>query len=159
MPGRVVTKYENKAMREGRSCYYFAYRRNDQPAPTIPVVKEAKMPHIVFKSHLTLAEMLERFEQTDYSEGDTHISFMFGYQGTRSLLFEVFIKEPTIDQRIGFLLLERNHPDEYTLQLSSLGHPRPTPGVHRAAALLGDWLLGLHPDAQILKRKVQDDSE
>ncbi|MEZ4667121.1 MAG: hypothetical protein R3E39_04245 [Anaerolineae bacterium] len=29
MPGRVVTKYEGHALREGRHCYYyFAYRRN-----------------------------------------------------------------------------------------------------------------------------------
>src|SRR5690606_335716 len=153
MPGRVITKYESRALREGRSCYYFAYRRNDQPAPPLPIIKECDMPHIVFSSPLTLPEMLSHFQPSDTVEGDMRVSLLDGYQGKDTLLFEVFIKEPTIDQRIAFLLLERDQPHEYTLQLSSLGHPRSTPGVHKAATLLSDWLLSLHPDSRVLIRK------
>ncbi len=60
-PDRVTTKYEQKARREGRTCYYFAYQRNHAPAPAAPEVKERPMPHVVFSSPLTLAEIAERF--------------------------------------------------------------------------------------------------
>src|SRR5262249_36838596 len=36
LPGRVITKYEATARREGRERYYFAYRRNLLPAPDVP---------------------------------------------------------------------------------------------------------------------------
>jgi hypothetical protein len=156
MPGRIVTKYEGKARREGRDCYYFAYRRNTVPPPTIPVVEELDMPHIVFKSPLTLDEMLENFTSSEHRAGNTHVSILYGYRGKNVLLFEVFVKEPTIDQRVALILSERPEAHEYTLKMGVIGHPRSTPGLHLATAMLGDWLVSLHPDTVILKRKVKD---
>jgi hypothetical protein len=154
LPGRVETKYEAKARREGRDCYYFAYRRNDLPAPSAPSVKDMDMPHLVFTSPLTLDEMLVQFVPGEHLIGDTLISFLYGYRGQNSLLFEVFVKEPTIDQRVAVMLVP-HEGEGYTLQLGMLGHPRPTPGIHAAVRLLGDWLVGLHPDARIINSKVQ----
>jgi tRNA (guanine-N7-)-methyltransferase len=156
LPGRFVTKYEAKARREGRTCYYFAYRRNHLSSPALPTVKELDMPHLVFCTPLSFDEMLAQFERREHAEDDTHIAFLYGYRGEHSLLFEVYVKEPTIDQRVALMLVEREQADEYTLQLGMLGHPRPTPGIHRAVRLLGDWLTRLHPDARILKEKLQD---
>jgi tRNA (guanine-N7-)-methyltransferase len=155
LPGRFVTKYEAKARRAGRECYYFAYRRNHFPAHGLPVIKEMDMPHLVFTSPLTLDDMLARFERREHAEDGTHIAFLYGYRGEKSLLFEVYVKEPTIDQRVAVMLVERENPNEYTLQLGMLGHPRPTPGIHRAVRLLGEWLVSLHPEARILKNKLQ----
>ena len=84
MPGRVVTKYEAAAHREGRTCYYFAYRRNHQPAPDIPVVKELAMPHVVFASPLTLHEIAERFEPLQQSDGGINVHLMKPISGQRS---------------------------------------------------------------------------
>jgi hypothetical protein len=154
LPGRVETKYEAKARREGRDCYYFAYRRNDLPAPSAPSVKDMDMPHLVFTSPLTLDEMLVQFVPGEHLIGDTLISFLYGYRGQNSLLFEVFVKEPTIDQRVAVMLVP-HEGEGYTLQLGMLGHPRPTPGIHAAIRLLGDWLVRLHPDARIINSKVQ----
>ncbi|MBZ0305892.1 MAG: tRNA (guanosine(46)-N7)-methyltransferase TrmB, partial [Anaerolineae bacterium] len=97
IPGRVVTKYEGRAKREGRDCYYFAYQRNTTPAPIIPVIEELDMPHIVFQSPLTLDDMLSRFGSSEHNFGDTHISFLYAYRGKNVLLFEVYVKEPTIE--------------------------------------------------------------
>jgi tRNA (guanine-N7-)-methyltransferase len=155
LPGRFVTKYEAKARRVGRACYYFAYQRNNLSPPELPMVKELHMPHLVFTSPLTFDEMLARFERREHAEDDTHIAFLYGYRGEHSLLFEVYVKEPTIDQRIALMLVKREAPHEYTLQLGMLGHPRPTPGIHLAVRLLGEWLTSLHPDARILKDKLQ----
>jgi hypothetical protein len=156
LPGRFVTKYEAKARREGRACCYFAYRRNNAPPPQIPTIKELDMPHLVFTSPLSPDEMLAPFERREHAEDDMHIAFLYGYRGEHSVLFEVYVKEPTIDQRVALMLVEREEAHQYTLQLGMLGHPRPTPGIHLAVRLLGDWLTSLHPEARILKAKLQD---
>ncbi len=156
MPGRVVTKYEGRAQREGRLCYYFAYRRNDLPAPDVPVMKEDEMSHIVFESPLRLEEMLKAFEPGEHAFGEMHIRLLEAYQGHNTLLFEVFIKEPTIDQHVGLVVSPRPTAGEYTLKLSSLGYPRVTPGLHKAVSILGNWLVGLHPDSKILNQKVKE---
>ncbi|MBC7814395.1 MAG: tRNA (guanosine(46)-N7)-methyltransferase TrmB [Burkholderiales bacterium] len=162
MTGRIVTKYELIAHLEGRKRYFFAYRRNAVPAPYIPVIEDLPMPHIVFHSPLELDAVFNQFADQDYApdSDDTYISMMYVYRAPKVILFEVFVKEPTIEQRFAFLLMERftdddqRKPDEYTLRLSSLGHPRTTAGVHRAAALLSDWLLSLHPDTHVLEHKI-----
>ncbi len=156
MRGRIVTKYEQIARNEGRTCYYFAYQRNDSPAPDVPVIRELDMPHIVFTSPLTLDEMQARFEEWHFDEGETHIHYMSMYRGRPGLLFEVHVGEATIVQRLALLVSERSKREgrEFTLAVNGMGHPRATKGVHRAVSLLGDWLLSLHPDAQTVINKV-----
>lgn len=159
MPGRTVTKYEGRAQREGRVCYYFAYQRNAIPAPDVPVIKELDMSHIVFESPLTLDEMLSPFEPFEHHADDLHISFLQGYRGKNVLLFEVFVKEPTIDQHVGLIVTGRKQAGEYTLQLGTLGYPRVTRGLQKAVTLLGDWLVSLHPDGRILNSKVKREED
>ncbi len=161
MPDRVVTKYEQIARREGRTCYYFAYQRGESSAPEVPVIREWAMPHMVFTSPLTLDEMGAQFTEFNHDDGDLHIHFMGVYRGRGALLFEVHVGESTIVQRLAILVSDRAKREgrEYTLQMSALGHPRATKGVHKAVGLLGAWLLSLHPDAQTVINKVaiQDD--
>ena len=159
LPGRVVTKYEAAAQREGRACSYFAYRRNQYPAPDVPVIREVVMPHIVFSSPLTLEQMAARFEPKQQSEAGTVIRLMNAYLGREALLVETHVGEPTITQHVALVIVARVKPDtpdtkEYTVQLSTLGQPRPTAGIHQAVTLLGDWVLSLHPDNRIVKEKV-----
>jgi tRNA (guanine-N7-)-methyltransferase len=154
LPGRVVTKYEGRAQREGRPCHYFAYRRNAIPAPTIPIIEEQPVSHIVLHSPVSLDEMLAQFQPAEHRAGDTVISLLHGYRGKNNLLFEVFIKEPTIDQHIAFLLTKRDRNNEYTLKLGTLGYPRTTAGVHHAVGILGNWLVSLHPQASIITSKL-----
>jgi tRNA (guanine-N7-)-methyltransferase len=155
LPGRVVTKYEKKARQEGRDCYFFAYRRNDAPAPYVPVIEELPMPHMVINTPLNLDEMRARFSVQDYHEGETHIKFMESFQGDDAVLFEVYIREPTIGQRVAVVLAKREQPDEYTIKLSALGNPRPTDGLHKAVRLAGECVLGLHPQATVIHDKVR----
>lgn len=171
MSGRVTTKYEEKGIREGRTPYYFLYRRDQSPAPNVPVIKDLEMPHVVFASPLTLDEMFAQADAvkgqhnlaaaTGADEAQTHINILEAYRGAEgTLLFEVHIGEPTIDQRLAIMLLPRwraNTPtQEYTLQLNTLGHPRPTDGVHKAVTILAERLLKLHPDARILNQKLRE---
>lgn len=162
LPGRVVTKYEAAARREGRACYYFAYRRNHQPAPDVPVIKDVPMPHVVFTSLLSLDQMAVRFEPIQRSEDGINIHLSHAYVGSEALLVEAHVGEPTITQHVALAVVARHHPDtpgarEYTLQLSMIGQPRPTAGIHIAVGLLADWLLHLHPDTHVIKAKVSSE--
>lgn len=156
MPGRVVTKYEGRAQRVGRTCYYFAYRRNQTPAPEVPVIKELEMTHVVFNTPLSLDEMLARFEEIEHKQGDLIIRFLHGYRGRSVLLFEVYIHEPTIDQHISLVISPRETEHEYTLKVGTMGYPRSTPGLQKAVALMADWLISLNPDAHIVKHKLPE---
>ncbi len=157
MPGRVITKYEGAARREGRDCYYFAYRRNNLPAPHVPVTQEVEMPHVVFTSPLSLADMAARFQPMQRSEGGITVHLSNAFLGSEALLIETHVGEPTITQHLALILVARqppHPPGEYTIQMSTIGQPRPTVGVHRAVRLLADWALQLHPDNRLLQQKV-----
>jgi tRNA (guanine-N7-)-methyltransferase len=157
LPGRAVTKYEARARAEGRACHYFAYERNTHPAPPVPVIREIAMPHLVFATPLTIDAMQAAFTPFQAHEGDAHIGFVEAYQGRRALLFEIHVSEPTIEQHTALMLVPHG-PGEYTLQMSTIGHPRPTVGIQAAVRALGAWLVGLSPDARALKASLSGDS-
>ncbi|MCA0456338.1 MAG: tRNA (guanosine(46)-N7)-methyltransferase TrmB [Chloroflexi bacterium] len=155
MVGRVVTKYEGRAQREGRACYYFAYRRNAQPAPEVPVIVEGEMTHVVFKTPLSLDDILARFEGVENRpDADTIIKSLHSYRGDNVVMFEMFTHEPTIDQHYALVVSPRENDNEYTLKVGTLGYPRHTPGLQKAVAFMGDWLVRLHPDAVIVHHKL-----
>jgi len=156
MPGRVVTKYEGRAQRVGRTCYDLAYRRNDQAVPEVPVSKEIEMTHVVFQSPLNLDEMLARFEGVEQKQGDTIVRLLHGYRGRNVLLFEVYIHEPTIDQHISLVVSPRETEHEYTIKVGTMGYPRSTPGLQQAVALMAEWLINLSPEAKVIKHKLGD---
>lgn len=155
---RVTTKYEKKALKAGRTNKYFAYRRNDHPAPHVPVIQEVEMPNIVFQTSLTMQEMVEQFERCteSFSDEDIHVSVMNAYISPQSVLFEVYVKEPTVNQHVGFLVVPRqDNASAYTLKLASFGHPRPTDGMHRAAAVLESMIQQMSDDYTPIHRKIR----
>ncbi len=153
-PGRIVTKYEEKARREGRTPLYFAYQRTHHPAPDIPVIEELPMAHLIFASPLDLDALRENFTPEVFERNGAHIRLTAVYRGRSSLLFEAHVSEPTIDQHIALTLLPRRG-GEYSLKVNTLGHPRMTAGVHAAVRRLGEKLIALHPDARLVDAKVQ----
>jgi tRNA (guanine-N7-)-methyltransferase len=156
MKDRIVTKYEKKARQVGRPCHYFAYQRNDVPVPHLPVITEREMPHIVLENTQPPDEILEHFEIRNFAEGDLRVKLMSAYRGSRGLLFEVFVYEPTILQQIAFLYIRKEDTDnQYTIKLSGIGNPRPTDGVHYAVKVLSEWIMSLNPDATIIHNKVK----
>ncbi len=162
MPGRVTTKYEATAIREGRTPYYFVRRRNTLPALDLPVKKELPMSHVVFYSPLSLEAMNAAFAdhlQGQHHAGNVYLHLMEAFLGKNALLIETAISEPTIDQRLALMVIPRwhsNEPGGYTVQVSALGHPRITEGVHEAVRVLADRVIALHPEARILHHKLKD---
>ncbi|MCS7071259.1 MAG: hypothetical protein NZM00_07120, partial [Anaerolinea sp.] len=129
----------------------------------VPLIKDAPMPHLVLRTPLSLDDIQARFEPLRVQNGSTaiHLGECYCARHNPALLFELHLAEPTIEQHTALLLNERFKVDdlpadmhEYSLQLTTLGHPRPTEGVHLAVHYLGDWLLSLHPRSQIVIAKV-----
>ncbi len=156
MPGRVITKYEGRALQEGRACYYFAYRRNDQPALDFPVIKEIEMTHVVFQSSFSLDEILARFEGSEHKQGDTIVRMLHGYRGRSVLLFEAYIHETTLDQHISLVIAPRETDHQYTIKVGTMGYPRSTPGLQHAVALMAEWIIGLSPDTKVVSHTLGD---
>jgi tRNA (guanine-N7-)-methyltransferase len=156
VPNRIVTKYEGRAREQGRDCYYFAYQRSTQPAPDFPVIEDFRMPHIVFTSPLELDAIRAHFAPFRVSEGDTHVGFMEVYRGRNGLLFEIHASEPSIEQHTTLMLAPHDRtPNEYTLHLYNIGHPRPTRGLHLAVRGLSDWIMALDPQqSTVVKHKL-----
>lgn len=156
LPGRFMTKYELKGLREGRSGHYFVYERNDQPAPKIPVVRDLPMPHVVLQTPMPLSDVLAQSGQLAYDAGDIHVSVIDTYINARrgALLFEVYIDEPTIEMHIGIMVTPRDEPNTYTVRYNTMGFPRSTLGLRQATAFLADWIVSLHPEAKIIESRV-----
>lgn len=112
------------------------------------------MPHMVFRSPLSLDDMLAHFQPSEHKFGDTHIRLMQAYRGQKVVMFEVYIKEPTIDQRVALVLSHREVEGDYTLKVGVLGYPRATQGLHQAVSVLGNWLISLHPQAAQIAHKL-----
>jgi tRNA (guanine-N7-)-methyltransferase len=158
----IVTKYEARARREGRPCHYFALTRTLDAQPTFPVIGDLRMAHIVLTTPLTLDEIQTRFGALQTERDGAHVHVMGIYRGRSSLLFETHIHETTIDQRVALLLAERGTTDigpRYTIQLSALGHPRVTTGVHVAVAALGDAVLKLDARGRAISVRSRPDDE
>jgi tRNA (guanine-N7-)-methyltransferase len=155
LPGRTITKYERKAREAGRDCYYFAYVRNNQAAPDVPVITEAPMPHMVLDLTTDLDAIAARFEPREVRHDEIAVNFKEVYRGDNSLLFDTFVYEPTIEQRVGILLVKERDREYYALRLSNIGSPRPTDGLHVAVRALGEWIAALNPDARVIQDKVR----
>lgn len=166
-PTRVRTKYELKALREGRVCHYFQFGRNQSTAvDKFPTPQEFPMPHAIIQSPLTLAEIAQKYhyplEASDKTTGnEIHLRFLRLYQGVSEnmLLVETHVVEEPLPQRVALFIQHR--PDgseageEYLVGLHDLGFPRPSVGVHRAIAHLVAWLVGQENTAVVKHHNLQ----
>ena len=155
--GRIQTKYEIKGYREGRGAHFFCYERNSVPAQHPPVVKELDMPHLFLKSPLDAEEIVRRFQATRVHADGAHVAILNAYANPErnTAVFEVVAEEPTIEQHFLLSLSPREEAGQYIVKLAGVGYARPTAGVHRAVAAVGEWVAGLDAGARVLERKLR----
>lgn len=158
LPGRFRSKYETKAYREGRRAYFFLYKRNVAPVAHPAIIKELEMPHLFLFSPLDAATLVARFEATRSRHGDIHIALLRAYADPRrdAAVFEAVVEEPTIDQHTMISLSPREAPSEYIVKMTGLGHARPTYGMHRAVAAVGEWVAAKDAGGRVLEWKLRD---
>lgn len=158
-PNRIRTKYELKALQEGRTCHYFQFRRNTAVAPNLfPTPKEFPMPHAIIHTPLSLPDIAARYQPPiEASEGEIHLRYLRLYQGVSDemLLLETHVVEEPLPQRVALFIQQRPTAGEYMVGLHELGFPRPTVGVHRAIAHLTAWLVAQHPDTAVKHHNLQ----
>lgn len=159
LPDRLMTtKYEQKGIREGRPGMYFKYRRNSRPIPDIPVKEEWTVPHVVIKTPMTPQQIAAAVEKNAFHKNDDiHVALFNGYWNINfdSVLFEVNIEEPTIEQHIALSLRHREEKGDYILRYATFGMPRPTEGMHFATSAIAEWVVNLHPDAEIIADRTR----
>lgn len=155
--GRVVTKYEQVAVAEGRTPRYFKWRRNERAAERgFPIPKELHMPHVVLRLPAGTAEIGQRFRAHAVEVEGMRIRFVEAFQSCHDgkLLIETYINEGPILQRIG-LELQPRLTGELVISLAEIGFPRPTRGVHLAIAALVDHLREAYPSLVITQTNLQ----
>ncbi len=148
---RVRTKYELKALAEGRTCRYFKWRRNEVAAPNVfSIPQELEMPHVVMYSPLMLDEIAAQFATRYVPTDAAEIKLIAMYQDPdgRSLLVDVYVNESPMSQRVGLTIRVRQN-GRLVIGLHEIGFPRPTPGIHHAVAALADWVASLHPETVV----------
>jgi tRNA (guanine-N7-)-methyltransferase len=160
---RIRTKYEQKALAEGRRCHYFTWRRNEVSAPpSFPVPKELPMPHAILRSPLTLEMITTAFAATAH-DGEGHIVRfieLFYGAGEGVLLVDTHVEEEPLAQRVALTIRTRGEEAddparrEIVVGLHELGFPRATPGVQAAVGYLTGWLLTLHPETELVNSNV-----
>ena len=154
---RFRTKYELKALDEGRVPFYYHWQRNLTPATKqFPLPEDLPMPHAVVQSPLLLSDIADKFEPWRVSAEDNHIQFkaLFTAKHNGSLIIETYIKESPHDQRIAFAVTEKE-PNQYIVQLHEMGFPRSTKGVHIAVRSFANWMVELSADSKILHHTLQ----
>lgn len=148
---RARTKYELKALAEGRTCRYFDWQRNEVAAPNpFPIPQELEMPHVVMRSPLPLGEMAMQFAPRYVPTDAAEVKLIALYQDPagRSLLVDVYVNESPMSQRVGLTIRQREN-GRYVIGLHEIGFPRPTPGIHHAVTALADWVASLHPETVV----------
>lgn len=154
---RVRTKYEEKAVAEGRTCYYFKWQRNRKRVlDDFITPEESPMPHAVIKIPMNLEEIGQRFRPIVYSTETTSVRLIDLYQsvGKDSIVVDTYIAEEPIEQRLLLAITSRETGD-CLLHLHETGFPRPTPGVHYALQCLTSWVCSLHKEAVVIRQNLQ----
>lgn len=146
------TKYETIALAEGRTCHYYKWVRNAQPASDrYPALKEGPMPHVVLQIPATLEAIAAAFEPWQVRDQGVVVKYLEAYQAERQakLLIEAYVTEEPFHQRVCLEIRRRRYGD-IVVNLSEVGFPRSTPGMHIAAHHLVLWLTAQYPDTTVI---------
>lgn len=144
---RVGTKYEQLALKEGRTCAYFRWLRNDTLVHTqYEIPKEQPMPHVVLRTPAGVTDIAQRFEPRYRNSDVAAVKFLDVYKSLdeRKLLVDTFIDEDPLKQHICLAVRQRSSGD-LIVELQDVGFPRPTAGVHQAIRHLADWIIEQFP--------------
>lgn len=154
-PERIVTKYEQLAKDEGRTCHYFKWERNEvkaKAADRFVPPQELPMPHMILRTTADLKEIGRRFTPSTIERGDVRVKFIECYRSLYDgkLMIEALVDEGPLQQQICLSLRPRVEAGELKIGLHEVGFPRPTPGIHVALDHLGKWLQEIAPQTEVV---------
>jgi tRNA (guanine-N7-)-methyltransferase len=158
---RLRTKYELKAMAEGRVCSYFYWQRNWRSAnDDFPIPQELNVPHLLLSTTLTLDRIAGHFRPRQAKRGQTTVRFAGLYRSSHGekLLIETYVNEEPVSQQIALLVRPRG-PEELIINVHTLGFPRSTAGVHLAVRALAEWFMNLDEGTRIMAHDLRLDDD
>lgn len=115
------------------------------------------MPHVILRTPLATAEIIDCFAPMKLSIDGAHIAVLHAWLDSRRevALFEVVVEEPSISQHTMIQLAARARAGEYIVKQTTIGNARSTVGMHRAVAALGDWVAGLDAAGEVVERRAR----
>lgn len=147
----VRTKYELKALSEGRQCHHLLWRRNGTATHNeIPMLQELNMPHAIISVPLPLMEIGQLYEPSEFSDGPVSVRFVDFFHSIRydQAVVDTFIAEGELEQRV-LLNIKGKGNNRYLISMRETGFPRPTPATHIAIRRLAEIIVSMHAKAKI----------
>ena len=113
------------------------------------------MPHVIIKTPMTLPEIQSAFTPQQFSEGAIHVRCLEAFlaQNGTTLLVDSYISEEPLSQRLGVQIRQRD-TGEVVVRLHEIGFPRSTMGIQVAVKGLAEWVVNLHPAAEVVRHNL-----
>ena len=159
LPGRIVTRYQQKAREAGIGNDFFVWRRAIEDVPAKPQRRIEDMPNVALRGKVNLDDVFADFGPHNFQERHEGIDVLinlarvYRQHGEPHYLVEVMLKEGRFSQQLGInvLVLEDN---KVTIKTSAIGFPRATWGVKRAVWHVSRLVLARAPQLRITNSTV-----
>ncbi|MGB3714716.1 MAG: tRNA (guanosine(46)-N7)-methyltransferase TrmB [Candidatus Promineifilaceae bacterium] len=154
---KVRTKYELKAIRDGRVSHHLVWRRNDVTTRNeIPMLEELNMPHVIISTPLPLMEIGHLYEPVNYTDGQVSVRFVDFFHSVRydQAVVDTYIAEGDLEQRV-LLTIKGKSNNRYLVTMRETGFPRPTPATHTAIQRLAEMIVSMHAKAKIERHNLR----
>ena len=155
LPGRLPTKYEQKARGADLPVFYFVWHKPIGPSPTASAQRKRTMPHMVLQGphnlDHTLASCVPKTWNETHQGVEVATTLIRAYRevSAESWMVELVVKEGKLCQQIGVVLMPRSQA-QILLKLSAMGFPRPTFGVQRAVWHISKMIQEDNPQLSVL---------
>ncbi len=162
LPGRVPTKYEQRAIDAGLPIHYFAWRRDVALSVETRIQKVGDMPNVILEGEYKrgdiqslVARMAGRVWRETHRDIWAVIKVLESYRQLDDGhgLIAVMVREGELAQYFGISIVFRRR-DQLLIKLSSIGQPRPTWGVKLAVMKVADVILEAQPSLRVASRTV-----
>lgn len=163
LPGRVPTKYEQRALDAGVPIHYFVWRREVASSGVeTRIQKVGDMPNVILEGEYkrgdiqaVVARMAGRMWRETHRDRAVVIKAMETYRQLDDGhgLISAMVREGELAQYFGISIAFRRR-DQLLIKLAAMGQPRPTWGVKRAVMKVVDAILEARPELRIASRTV-----
>lgn len=160
LPNRRPTKYEAKALEQGRTIHYFVWHKAQTVEdPFVQIEKVDSMPNVTLQGFAAIEELLATLTPQTWQENHRNVETLIKLDEIFSALdhagglIKVLVREGNLSQQIGISIYVQ--PEGTVLiKPSSFGYPRPTWGVKRAVWHIANVLLNGHEQLSVASSTV-----
>lgn len=160
LPGRMQTKYEQKARSQGLPINYFVWENtNPEPSDNRSPSEPATMPNVTFRGDIVIDDVMKRFEPMELkseAEGEpilVSLGKSWRERDEPTWMVEAHVRDGRLAQRLALIVVGRE-PGSLIVRAAALGTPRATPGFKAAVNLLGGWIAKQAPDLEVANTTV-----